>query len=126
MINDTIDILDTKILNFGVDFTIRVKLDYNKFDVLQKCVEALKQHFSEMYSIGERLEISSVFTKLNTIEGVLDTTSVRIVNKTGGIYSNIAFDMENNTDPTGSYVLCPKNCIFELKYPDLDVKGKIR
>jgi hypothetical protein len=126
MINDTIDILDTFIINFGVEFTIRAKLNYNKYDVLQRCINKLREHFSTLNSIGEKIEISSVFTTLNTIDGVLDTTSVRIVNKSGGVYSTTVYNMEQNTDPTGSYVICPKNCIFELKYPDLDIKGKLR
>lgn len=126
MINDTIDILDTYIINFGVEFTIRTKLNYNKYDVLDKCLSSIRDLFKEQLSIGERMYISDVYTRLNLVDGVLDTVSIKILNKTGGVYSSLSFDMDKATDPTGNYIICPNNAIFELKYPELDIKGKLR
>ena len=43
MINDTIDIMDAKIINYGVNFTVVGPIGTNKHDVLRACLDALKQ-----------------------------------------------------------------------------------
>jgi hypothetical protein len=41
MINDTVDILDAKVVNFGILLIIADE-EKNKFDVLQKSIDAIK------------------------------------------------------------------------------------
>jgi hypothetical protein len=40
MINDTIDILDAKIVNFSIDFEVIGSSDYTKQQVLNNCIFA--------------------------------------------------------------------------------------
>ena len=70
--------------------------------------------------------ITQVYKELNDVTGILDVVKVTITNKTGGVYSATEFDISANLSPEGTYLMAPKNCIFELKYPETDVKGKIR
>ena len=42
MINDTIDILDAKIINLGIDFDVTANLDFDPELVLVNCVRALR------------------------------------------------------------------------------------
>jgi hypothetical protein len=49
-----------------------------------------------------------------------------LVNKSGGQYSYVNFSIEENLAPEGNYLMCPKNAIFEIKYPHIDIKGKVR
>ena len=63
MINDTIDILDAKVVNIGIDFEIIASLEKNKFDVLQSALDTLKTEvFNKKYEIGE----SFIFLKFIT------------------------------------------------------------
>ena len=41
MVNDTIDILDAKIVNIGINFSVITTKDSDKYDVLQQCYLAL-------------------------------------------------------------------------------------
>ena len=50
---------------------------------------------------------------------------VKITNKNGGQYSYVSFDVSRNLSPEGSYLIAPKNAIFELKFPEVDIKGKV-
>jgi hypothetical protein len=74
MINDTVDILDPFIINFGINFVVKPDSSANKFDVLDRCVEALANKYSTPMFIGERLSISEIFSELNKVTGVLDRT----------------------------------------------------
>ena len=78
MINDTIDILDAKILNFGIDFTVVAHRDYNKHDVLNQCMQRLKKEFKQPKYMGEPFYISDIQNMLNDLEGVTDVKKVVI------------------------------------------------
>ncbi|MAG26045.1 hypothetical protein CMI47_10740 [Candidatus Pacearchaeota archaeon] len=127
MINDTVDILDAYIINFGIEFIVAPSIGVDKYDLLAACINQLKNKFSgTMYYIGEHLLVTQIYSELNKVKGVLDVIKVTITNKNGGVYSSTEFDINSNFSPEGTYIIAPKNCIFELKYPETDIKGKIR
>jgi hypothetical protein len=126
MINDTIDILDPFIINFGINFVVKPDSSANKFDVLNRCVETLANKYRNPMFIGERLQISDIFSELNKVSGVLDVVKVNIVNKNTSGYSSVVFPVQENLSPDGDYLLTPKNAILELKFPEIDIKGKLR
>jgi len=126
MINDTIDILDPYIINLGVDFTIKLKPGMNRSDIQAIAVEKIRKAFAEGFFIGESLYVSNLYSILKDIDAVLDVSSVKITNKSGGQYSATSFVINKNLSPDGSQLLCPENAIFEIKYPEVDIRGKIK
>jgi len=126
MINDTIDIIDPYIINMGVNFVVSAKDGTNKFDLSQKCVNALAAKFGSAFYIGEDINISEMYRELNKVTGVHDVISVRMVNKTGTNYSGNTININNNTSPDGTKLVIPKNAVIEIKYPDTDIKGQVR
>ena len=126
MINDTIDILDPFIINFGINFVVKPDNSANKFDVLNRCVERLANKYRDPMFIGERLSISEIFSELNKVKGVLDVVKVQITNKNSSDYSSVVFPVQENLSPDGDYLLTPQNAILELKFPETDIKGKLR
>lgn len=126
MMNDTIDILDAYVLNVGIEFVIKTVAGADRSDVLREAVQTLKDKYSSGFFIGEALYISDIYSELKKNTNVLDVIKVKIVNKTGANYSSIDFQVNKNLSPDGSYLICPKNAIFEIKFPDSDIKGKTR
>lgn len=126
MINDTIDILDAYILNIGIDFVIKPVAGASKSEALDDALKIIKNMYSEGFFVGEHIYMSDIYSELKKSEYILDVIKVKINNKTGSQYSNISFDINSNVSPDGTYLICPKNAIFELKYPDVDVRGKVR
>ena len=126
MINDTIDILDPFIINFGINFIVKPEPLSDKFAVLNDCVEALANEFSTPLFVGESISMSKIFNILNNVSGVNDTVKVQIINKNTSNYSNVFFRVSDNMSPDGDRVVCPKKAIFEMKFPQVDIKGKLR
>ena len=126
MINDTVDILDTFIINIGINFVVKPEPNSNKFEVLNNCVDALRQEFETPMFIGEHFSMSKIFNILNNVPGVNDVVKVKFVNKNSSNYSNVVFSVEDNMSPDGDALVCPKNAIFEIKFPEVDIKGKLR
>ena len=127
MINDTIDILDASIINYGIEFEILVDLNMNRFEVLENCVEFLKDNFLNVkHGMGEVVNISEIFKMLNDVPGVTDTTSVKLVNKVGGDYSNFVYDMDENLSADGRLLLVPEDAVVEILLPDQDITGTVK
>ena len=126
MVNDSIDIIDAKIVNFGIEFTVVSESNNNKFDVLDICLERLRRRFSRQYDIAEPFSFTEVYTLLNRIEGVADTTDVRIFARIGGQYSTLTFDFDSLMTADGRLMICPLNCIYEVKFPLIDVIGNVK
>ena len=126
MINDTIDILDPYIINIGINFVIRIKVGAEKYTVLDEAVDKIAEMYNAPFFIGEPLYISDIYSSLKDVSGVLDVEKVMITNKTGANYSAVEFDINKNMAPDGGYIVVPKNAILELKYPEADVKGKVK
>ena len=126
MINDTIDILDAKIVNIQVTFNAVADADVDKFDALTIATERLKELFRNKLDIGEPFNISQIYSTLNKTVGISDVTNVKITNKFGGNYSNIGFDIRDNTTADGRFVNVPRNVILEIKFLDTDIKGIIK
>ena len=125
MLSDTIDILDAHIFNFGIEFVVKPASGIDRFDLLRTCTDKISEMFATPFFIGEQVSVSDIYSTLSKVTGVLDVVKVKIVNKTGTNYSNVQFDINQNTSPDGTYIVVPKNVIAELKY-STDIVGKIR
>jgi hypothetical protein len=126
MVNDTIDIMDAKIINLSIKYEILGRNDMEKFEILQACNTALKQFYAKHPEIGEPFFITDVYSVLKNIEGVIDVINVNMSTRTGGKYSDTRFNLRANTSPDGRYINIPKNCIWEIKYLSEDINGVIK
>ena len=126
MINDTIDILDAKILNLGIEYVIRAENTASRYDVLSSCNRFIRDFFTTPREIGESISISDVYKILNSVRGVVDTTDVRIVNKVGSEYSDVYLDIDSYLSSDGTQLFIPKDYILEFKYPSDDIKGSVK
>lgn len=126
MVSDTVDILDAKIINIAVDYTAVIRHDKSKFDILESANRSLRNHFTRLPEIGEPVWITDIYSVLKGVEGIVDVTDANIMLKSGGSYSSTAFNLDAATSSDGRYIEIPKNCIVELKFPKLDIKGTIK
>ena len=127
VINDSIKIKDAFIINIGADFDITVYPQYNSNEVLFNCITQLQQFFNlNNWQINEPIILKDIYLLLDKVEGVQTVKNVNIINKTGAIlgYSEYAYDIAGATQNNVIYPsLDPM--IFEVKYPNNDIKGKV-
>ena len=122
-LNDQIEILNPKIINFKIEFTVMVDKKFSQDSVLRRCIDEVKVLYSDKFYIGEPLYITRVYDILNRVDGVVDVRKVKVNNKTGGAYSNITLDMDKILSKDGTFYHTPQNSILELRFPDEDIKG---
>jgi phage-related baseplate assembly protein len=124
-LNDVIDIFDAKIVNFGIDFKLTVDQRFSSNDVMGRCVDKIKQYFSDQLHIGEPIYITRLYTVLGKVNGVSDVRKVSVYQKFGGSYSSTRISFDEALSKDGTFINTPKNVIMELKYPNLDIKGTV-
>ena len=125
MINDTIDILDGKVVNIGIEFELISKLEANSTDVLNKAITTLQEYYSNKLLMGTPFYISEIYQVLNDITEVVDTRNVKIVNKFGTGYSDTSYDIESNISSDGRFVFVPEDTVLEIRYPNVDIIGVV-
>lgn len=125
MINDTIDILNGFVINIGIDYQIVVDENANRFEALRKSSLAIEELFVVHKEMGEPIYLSDYFKALKDVEEVLDVIDIQVVNKVGAPYSDLDFNIPQNTSPDGRVITPPRTAVFELKYPEIDIRGTI-
>tara|TARA_A100001515_G_scaffold4123_2_gene4132 strand:- start:24 stop:1823 length:1800 start_codon:yes stop_codon:yes gene_type:complete len=126
MISDTIDILDAKIINIGINFMVTSEDGFDKYETLESCRAELTEYFNSHFEIGEPLYITKLYQMLNNVEGVLDTINIEIVSKVGSRYSTTFFDVEENMSNDGRILFVPEDSILEVKLKPIDIVGVIK
>ncbi len=125
MINDSIDILDGKVVNYGIRFVAVGNNDRSKYDILTDAINQLKKDFAMLPDFGEPIVITDVYNSLKKVNGLIDVVSVKLEEKVGDPYSDAFFIFKNNTSSDGRYINVPSNVVMEIKYPNSDIKGTI-
>lgn len=124
MITDTVNIIDAKIINLGIDYTILVDPNYNKLDVYNKVQQQLQFAYRFKPQIGENFNILNVYREIQKVDGVLDIQDIKIRNITDAGYSQTSFNIEENKTQDGNIIIMPRNAIYEVKFLTLDIAGK--
>ena len=127
MINDSIRIKDAFIINIGVNFDITVLPNFNSNQVLSSCISALKAYFNiNNWQVNQPIILRNIYTLLDQIEGVQTVKNITITNNTGvsSGYSQYAYDVQGATQDNVVYPSIDP-MIFEVKYPDSDILGRI-
>ena len=127
MIGDNIEIRDAYIINIGVNFEIIVLPEYNNNEVLLSCISSIQSYFLiDKWQLNQPIMIRDLYILLDKIKGVQTVKNVSVVNKAGTStgYSQYAYDIEGATQNQVIYPSLDPS-IFELKYPNQDIKGKV-
>jgi len=127
MIGDNIEIRDAYIINIGVNFEIVVLPEYNNNEVLLSCISSIQSYFLlDKWQLNQPIMIRDLYILLDKIKGVQTIKTISVVNKAGTStgYSQYAYDIEGATQNQVIYPSLDPS-IFELKYPNQDIKGKV-
>jgi hypothetical protein len=127
MLTDSINIRNGYVINIGVDFDIIPLPNFNANEVILNCVSALKDFFDiDKWQINQPLVYSDVFNELLKVRGVQTVTSVKFKNLNDELsgYSNVVYDL---AEATRNGIVYPSldPAIFEVKYPNNDIRGRI-
>lgn len=126
ILTDGINISDGFIINIGVDFEIIVQRNYNKSEVVLDCIQELKNYFNiDNWTFNQTINVSEIELLIANVDGVSSVPSVEIKNKCGGQYSPNSYDIKAATKGKIIYPSLDPS-VFEVKFPNADIKGRAR
>ena len=126
MMTDAINIIDGFIVNIGIDFEVIAYSNYNKREVVTNCLTEIQNYFNiDNWTFNKPINISEIELILANVEGVMSVPSVKIYNLCGGD-GNYSPNKYNIDEATKGKIVYPSldPCIFEVKYPNKDIKGR--
>ena len=127
MLTDAVNIKNAFVINFGVDFEITTFKNYNNQQVILDCITELKDFFDiDKWQINQPIIISEIETLIGGILGVKTVEKVELMNKSGVVlgYSKYKYSLEAANKKGVIYPSLDPS-IFELKYPDSDIRGRV-
>ena len=127
ILTDGINIKPGFPINIGIDFEIVVLPSYNGKEVLVQTIDMMKKYFNiDKWQFNQPIMIGDLVAKMSVVDGVQAVSSILIKNNSSVAsgYSGNAYDIEA---ATANNVVYPSQdpSIFEVKYPDKDIRGKI-
>lgn len=126
LISDAIDILDAKVVNLGVEFTISTELSANRNLVLQNVIRKLKDFFQiKNWQIDQPIILGDIENIIFNTQGVQSVIGLKFKNIVGNVlgreYSQNIFNVNSNTKK--GMIIPDTGSIFEIKFPNVDIEG---
>tara|TARA_B100001113_G_scaffold335511_1_gene315134 strand:+ start:194 stop:2155 length:1962 start_codon:yes stop_codon:yes gene_type:complete len=137
IVTDAINIKDAFIINVNVKFAIITQRGNNKNEVLMRCIDKVKKHFNpKKWQINQPIIMSDIAYQISLVKGVAsvvpptednpEKSLILVENKyeKDDGYSGNVYDLDAATKEGIIYPSLDP-CIFEIKFPDLDIEGKV-
>ena len=127
ILTDGINIKDGFPINIGIDFEIVILPSFNGKEVLAQTIDMIKKYFDiDKWQFNQPIMIGDLVAKMSVVKGVQAVSKIEIKNNASAD-SGYSGNSYNIGSATINNVVYPSQdpCIFEIKYPDKDIRGKI-
>ena len=128
LITDAVNIIDGFVINVGVNFEITTYTNYNKQEVVLNCIQSITDYFNiNNRKIGQPINLSELELEVANVDGVSSVPKIELYNICGdgtdNSYSLYSYDIKEATKNKIVYPSLDPS-IFELKFPNKDIKGR--
>jgi hypothetical protein len=131
MINDYVEIKDSKIINISVTLSLYVE-SFTDSEIANNVIRVVDDYFNiNRRFINEDIYIGDLIENVNNIIGVINVIGVKFFNKVGDRYSLNQTSMpyvDNNTKEIRLFnntLYSDKDSMFEIKFPEKDIVIKL-
>ena len=127
MLTDAINIKNAFVINFALDFEITTVKNYNNNEIILDCISELQEYFNiDKWQINQPIIEAEVANLITSVKGVQSLEKLTFVNKSGTSlgYSQYKYDFAGATRKGVIYPSLDPS-IFEIKYPNTDIKGRV-
>ena len=137
ILTDAINLKDGYVINISVKFNIIVKRGYNKNDVLFKSIQKVKEFFAtDKWQMNQPIVLSDLAYQISLVDGVVSLVPPEVNNPNKDLilienkhsvqngYSGNIYDLRTASQEGVIYPSLDPS-IFELKFPNSDIEGKV-
>ena len=137
VLTDAINLKDAYVINIGVKFNIITRRGYNKNDVLFRTIQKVKDFFAiEKWQMNQPIILSDLAYQISLVDGVVSIVPPETNNPQKNLivienkhlqtdnYSGNVYDIDSASKDGVIYPSLDPS-IFELKFPDTDIEGRV-
>ena len=126
VLTDGVNISDGYIINIGINFEVITLKNYNNSEVVTECINEMKNYFDiNNWTFNNTINISELELLLANVDGVSSVPKLEIVNKCHGNYALNSYNIEAAIKDKILYPSLDPS-VFEIKFPDVDIKGRAK
>ena len=126
LIGDAIDVLDVKVVNFGVKYSVFVSPNANKTQVVQNINSRIATNLNrKFFNVDQPIVVDDITNVIINTDFVVSIVDLQVFPRVGWVedrsYNTSTFDFKQSQ--TMGLIQPDRGSIFELKYPDYDIIG---
>lgn len=135
MLNDYVTIKDGKIINIGFEISVFTDKSTSKGEIMTDIIDVVTKYFDiNKWEMGDNIYLAQLIENINNVGGVLNVTDLIVFNKVGKnkyslntIAQPYIDEDTREIDLLGEYTLYGEpNAMFEIKYPNNDIKVRTK
>lgn len=135
MLNDYVEVDNGKVYNLGFEVDLYVDKQFSQSEIIAQAISTITSYFDiNKWDMGDNIYLAQLMENINNVPGVLNIVDLRVYNKVGqGQYSSNEIpqpyidEATRQIDLLGEYTLFGDPVgMFEIKYPDTDIKIRVK
>lgn len=132
MINDYISVVTAEVIDLGVDISIVLDAAQNSGQVITDVINRISEYFNPQFrELGQNVYISELNRIVQSQNGVLTVSEIKIFNKVGGQYSSAETSMEyadpetKEIEPVYDTIFAQPSQVYQVRYPNKDIRVSV-
>jgi len=132
MINDYISIESANVIDLGIDIDVVLDNTQNQGKVITLIVDQINNFFSPLVrEMGQNVNISEMRRIVQSVNGVISISDIRIFNKVGGIYSSSQTSQRYSNSNTKQIelildtIFAEPTQIYQVRFPNSDINVRV-
>ena len=133
MLNDYISVETAQVIDLSVEVSVVLDASQNQGAVISSIINKITDYFSPaIRQLGQNVNISEINRIIQSENGVLSLTDLKVFNNVGGQYSSSETSMAysdpvtKQIGPVDNTIFALPNQIYQIRYPNKDITVKVK
>jgi len=126
LVGDAVDVLDVRVVNFGIKYSVYVAENANKAQVIQNINTRIATTMNrKFFNVNQPIIVDDIVNIIINTDFVISMIDLQVFPRAASVegrqYSSTTFDFKQSQ--TKGLIQPNLGSIFELKYPEFDIIG---
>ncbi len=133
MLNDYISVETAQVIDLSLEVSVVLDASQNQGAVISSIINKVSDYFNPaIRQLGQNVNISEINRIIQSENGVLSLTDLKVFNKVGGQYSSSETSMAysdpatKQIGPVDNTIFALPNQIYQVRFPNKDITVKVK
>jgi len=133
MLNDYISIETAEVIDLGIEVSVVLDSSQNQGTVITSIINKISDYFNPaLRQLGQNVNISEINRIIQSENGVISLTDLKVFNLVGGQYSSSETSMTyldsltKQIEPVDGTIFALPNQVYQIRFPNKDITVKVK